>query len=142
MAGEFFSASSKALRKLLSDSPASLLMISGPLNEAIIDQCHEKIKYRNNVLNIVNTEFGNICVYFALNLYTVDKEEESSSLVGNGTCNEGLSSTRRSVQENTTRWLHSDSFEQGRMPQGQFHHFLDLGELLAHAADIIVTHCV
>jgi hypothetical protein len=31
MAGAFFSASSKALRKLLSDSPASLLMISGPV---------------------------------------------------------------------------------------------------------------
>lgn len=31
MAGAFFSASSKALRKLLSDSPASLDMISGPL---------------------------------------------------------------------------------------------------------------
>mmetsp|Transcript_50946 Transcript_50946/g.115957 ORF Transcript_50946/g.115957 Transcript_50946/m.115957 type:complete len:306 (-) Transcript_50946:666-1583(-) len=31
MAGEFFSASSKALRKLDSDSPAILLMISGPL---------------------------------------------------------------------------------------------------------------
>uniref|UniRef100_A0A6B0UY97 Putative conserved secreted protein n=1 Tax=Ixodes ricinus TaxID=34613 RepID=A0A6B0UY97_IXORI len=31
MEGEFFSASSKALRRLLSDSPASLLMISGPL---------------------------------------------------------------------------------------------------------------
>ena len=31
IAGEFFSASSKALRRLLSDSPASLLMISGPL---------------------------------------------------------------------------------------------------------------
>lgn len=29
--GEFLSASSKAFRKLLSDSPASLLMISGPL---------------------------------------------------------------------------------------------------------------
>lgn len=31
IAGEFFSASSKALRRLLSDSPASLDMISGPL---------------------------------------------------------------------------------------------------------------
>mmetsp|Transcript_10965 Transcript_10965/g.22855 ORF Transcript_10965/g.22855 Transcript_10965/m.22855 type:complete len:281 (-) Transcript_10965:844-1686(-) len=31
MAGEFFSASSNALRRLLSDSPASLDMISGPL---------------------------------------------------------------------------------------------------------------
>jgi hypothetical protein len=31
MAGEFFSASSKALRRLLSDSPAILLIISGPL---------------------------------------------------------------------------------------------------------------
>lgn len=31
MAGEFFSASSKAFLRLLSDSPASLLMISGPL---------------------------------------------------------------------------------------------------------------
>ena len=31
MAGAFFSASSKALRRLLSDSPASLDMISGPL---------------------------------------------------------------------------------------------------------------
>jgi len=31
MAGAFFSASSKAFRKLLSDSPASLDMISGPL---------------------------------------------------------------------------------------------------------------
>lgn len=30
MAGEFFSASSNALRRLLSDSPASLLIISGP----------------------------------------------------------------------------------------------------------------
>ena len=30
IAGEFFSASSKAFRRLLSDSPASLLMISGP----------------------------------------------------------------------------------------------------------------
>ena len=31
MAGEFFSASSKALRRLLSLSPAILLIISGPL---------------------------------------------------------------------------------------------------------------
>ena len=31
MAGAFFSASSKAFRRLLSDSPASLDMISGPL---------------------------------------------------------------------------------------------------------------
>ncbi len=31
IAGEFFSASSKAFRRLLSDSPASLLIISGPL---------------------------------------------------------------------------------------------------------------
>ena len=31
IAGEFFSASSKAFLKLLSDSPANLLMISGPL---------------------------------------------------------------------------------------------------------------
>ena len=31
IAGEFFSASSNAFLKLLSDSPASLLMISGPL---------------------------------------------------------------------------------------------------------------
>ena len=31
IAGEFFSASSKALRRLLSLSPASLDMISGPL---------------------------------------------------------------------------------------------------------------
>ena len=36
MAGEFFSASSKAFLKLLSDSPASLLMISGPGNRNII----------------------------------------------------------------------------------------------------------
>ena len=31
MAGEFFSASSNAFRRLLSDSPAILLIISGPL---------------------------------------------------------------------------------------------------------------
>ena len=31
IAGAFFSASSNALRRLLSDSPASLLIISGPL---------------------------------------------------------------------------------------------------------------
>jgi len=31
IAGAFFSASSKALRRLLSDSPASLDIISGPL---------------------------------------------------------------------------------------------------------------
>lgn len=40
IAGAFFSASSKALRRLLSDSPANLLMISGP--ESINNECNDK----------------------------------------------------------------------------------------------------
>lgn len=63
IAGAFFSASSKALRRLLSDSPANLLMISGP--ERKQNACSDK-----------NTSF--------LNLKSIQISCLSSSEIGPG----------------------------------------------------------
>lgn len=46
---------------------------------------------------------------------TVNKEEEGSSLVGHGPSDEGFPRTRRSIEEDTSWWLHSNGLEQLRM---------------------------
>ena len=104
IAGEFFSASSKAFRRLLSDSPASLLMISGPAAQThtrvamyifVSFQCH--IEIHNNDSD-ARSQVGKMKC-------TVDEEEESSSFVGDGASDERLSGSRRPVEKDATRRL-------------------------------------
>ena len=123
MAGEFFSASSKAFRRLLSDSPASLLMISGPE--------HAKTK-RNQMLRISSTQLR----------FTVDQIEEGARFISHGTSDQRLACTGGSIQKDTARRLYSDGLEQLRMSKRKLHHLLDLGQLLPHSTDVVVTNSV
>ncbi len=50
--------------------------------------------------------------HLAHNLRAVDKEEESSRLIGHCPSDEGLARTRGSVKEDTTRGLHTNGLEQ------------------------------
>lgn len=75
-------------------------------------------------------------------LRAVDQEEESASLVGNGTRHECLTGTRRTVHENTTRRLDTDGLEELRMPQRQLNELTDLCHLLAAAADVVIADLV
>ena len=62
-----------------------------------------------------------------------------TSLISHSASNEGLAGTRGPVHEDTTRGLHADSLEQRGVAQRQLHHLLDLGQLLAATADVVVA---
>lgn len=170
MAGAFFSASSNAFLKLLSDSPASLLIISGPnvqLQNMQIKIMEFKIKHYTSQL-LADATFTD----FPLTIY---KEEKSSSLICNSPGNKSLPSSRRSVQQDTTRGLvkdhgyegsahkcpfhlckmmplvfnrrrvthlHTDGLKESRVTQGQFHHLLNLSQLLPHAPNVIIANFI
>lgn len=44
-------------------------------------------------------------------LWSIDGEEEGTGLIGNGTSNQGLTSTRRAIHENTARRLNANALE-------------------------------
>jgi hypothetical protein len=48
----------------------------------------------------------------------------------------------RSIQQNTAWWLDTESLEQRWMTQWKLNHFLDLRELLAAAANVVVADIV
>jgi hypothetical protein len=53
-----------------------------------------------------------------------------------------LIASYRSVQQDTARWLNTDSLEERWMTQWQLNHFLDLCQLLTASTDVIVTDSV
>ncbi|KAF4525326.1 hypothetical protein B566_EDAN013187 [Ephemera danica] len=110
MAGAFLSASSNAFLRLLSDSPASLLMISGPVESQL-----QFLDYQ---------------------LPTIDEEEESSCLIGYSSSNEGLACSWGSIQQDTSWRFHTNSFEETGVAKRQLYHLLDLSQLLATTSDI------
>lgn len=75
-------------------------------------------------------------------LGTVDQEEESTGLVGDGTSHQGLTGTGRTVHEDTTRGLDTDGLEELGMTERQLDQFTDLSHLLAATTDIVVTNLV
>lgn len=124
--GAFFSASSKALRRLLSDSPASLLMISGPaVQQARVLRQTESI---NQVFH--STYKDSI---------TVNQVKERASLVGNGASDQSLPCTWRSEQEDTSRRLHSNRFKELRVAKRKLHHLLYQCQLFAGASNVVVA---
>ena len=75
-------------------------------------------------------------------LGTVDKEEESTGLVGNSLGHERLSGPGRAVQQNTTRGLDTEHLEELGMTERKLDHLTDLTHLLLAATDVIVTDIV
>ena len=78
----------------------------------------------------------------AHDLRAVDEEEEGARLVGDGARYQRLARARRSEEQDAARRLHADRLEELRMTQRQLDHLLDLGELFAHAADVVVADLV
>ena len=69
---------------------------------------------------------------------TVDEKKEGPSLISHSPSDQGLPSTRRAIQQNATRWLHSDGPEQLRMTQRQLHHLhRDSGRLTTAVITLI-----
>ena len=60
--------------------------------------------------------------HLAHNLWSIDEKKERSSLVGHCPSDEGLTSTGWTVEEDATRWLHSNGSEQLRVTEGQLYH--------------------
>ena len=77
--------------------------------------------------------------HFGHDFGTVDEEEERAGFVGHSAGHKGFSGTGGTVHENTTGRLDADSFEELWMTEGQFNQFANLGHLLPHTTDIIVT---
>lgn len=75
----------------------------------------------------------------AHDLGAVDQEEEGPGLVGDGTSYQGLSRTGRAVQQDAARRFHAYGLEERRVAQRELHHFLDLGQLFAAAAYVVVA---
>src|SRR5699024_4683652 len=48
----------------------------------------------------------------AHNFGTVNEEEKCTSFVSHGSSNQGLAGTRRAIEQNTTRGLHANGFEE------------------------------
>lgn len=102
-------------------------------------------------------------------ILTIDEEEEGSSFVSNSTGDQSFSSSRRSIQQNTT-WrlvytkgmvrascwstvsfngssttkvfcphLHTNGLEEGRVSEGELNHLFDLSQLLADSSDVIIA---
>jgi len=73
-------------------------------------------------------------------LRTVNKEEESTSLVGDGASHESFSGSRRTKHQDTTRRLDTDRLEELRVTEGKFDEFTNLSELFAATSDIVVSN--
>ena len=60
--------------------------------------------------------------HLAHDFWSIDEEEECSRLIGHGSSDERLSRPRRSIEENTSRWLYTNGTEQLRVAEGELHH--------------------
>mmetsp|Transcript_26025 Transcript_26025/g.29787 ORF Transcript_26025/g.29787 Transcript_26025/m.29787 type:complete len:462 (-) Transcript_26025:596-1981(-) len=76
------------------------------------------------------------------NLGTIDQEKEGTSFVGNSSGDQSLSTTGRTVQQNSTRRFHSQSFEKSGMSQGQLDHFTNLSHLSSASSNIIISDII
>ncbi|KAI6757217.1 hypothetical protein HG531_003042 [Fusarium graminearum] len=75
-------------------------------------------------------------------LGTVDEEEEGTSLVGNSSGHQSLTSTGRSEKQNTSRRLNTNRLEKLGMSERKLNHLSDLGHLLSASTNIVVTDLV
>jgi len=81
-----------------------------------------------------------LTLHLGHNFGSVQQEEESTSFVGDGLSDQGLSRAWGSEKEHTLRRLDTECLEQLRMSQGQFDHLANFGELLANATNVIVAN--
>merc|ERR1719469_863046 len=61
---------------------------------------------------------------------------------GNSLCDESLTSSGGSEEENALWWLYTESLEKLRMSQGKFNHLTNFGHLLTAATNIIITNTI
>ena len=80
-----------------------------------------------------------LTLHFGHDFGTIKEEEESTGLVCNSLGNESLTGAGRSEKEHTLGRLDTESLEKLRMTQGELDHFTNLGELLAHATNIVIA---
>jgi len=80
--------------------------------------------------------------HLAHDLRSIDEEKEGSSFIGHCPGNQGLASTRWTIQEDATRGLNSNSLKQLWVSKWQLRHLLHLRQLLTAATNIIAAHFI
>ena len=80
-----------------------------------------------------------LTLHLGHDFWTIEEEEEGTSLVCNGLSDESFTGARRSIKEHTLGRLNTKSLEKLRVTEGQLNHFTNLCELLAHATNIVIA---
>mmetsp|Transcript_17930 Transcript_17930/g.32454 ORF Transcript_17930/g.32454 Transcript_17930/m.32454 type:complete len:503 (-) Transcript_17930:149-1657(-) len=80
--------------------------------------------------------------HFGHDFGSIDEEEECPRLVRDRTGNEGLSTSRRTIQQHPTGGLHAQRLEERGVAEGQLDHLANLGHLLATSPHVVISHVV
>ena len=75
-------------------------------------------------------------------LRTIQQEEECTSLVGDGSGNQGFTGTGWAKQQHALRRLDTEGSEQLGMPERELNHLTNLGHLLTAATNVIVADAI
>eukprot|EP00962_Isochrysis_galbana_P008699 scaffold2423_cov113-Isochrysis_galbana.AAC.9 len=75
-------------------------------------------------------------------LGAIDEEEESTRLIRNRPRDQRLARARRPKHEDAAWGLHTDGLEELRVAQWQLDELADVGQLLAHATNVIIADVV
>ena len=163
IAGAFFSASWNTLRRLLSLSPASLLMISGPLTMTKNAPVSLATARAMSVLPLPGGPYSRmpfllflgvwvcVCVCVCWVCVCVCREESGGKPPRPAPRTRAQPPARHTHPHTTTStppkrahlWrLDADRLEQHRVAQRQLDELADLRHLLAHAADVVVADLV
>ena len=79
-----------------------------------------------------------LAVVLGDDFWAIDRSEVSICLGGHGLCNQGLSCTRWSMQQDASRWINSQASEQDRVLEREFYHLPDLLELFSDTPDVLI----